>query len=241
VTLPAGRIAEYALDLIFPPRCMICLDIIPLDKPKWRCAECDGLLEPIVNPCSRCGAPSAGGLCAECAGRPPLEYIRCNRSMYVYDAAAQRMIHNFKYNHHPEIARGLGTLVLNGGRLEYLRDADLIAYVPLHRKRLVKRGFNQAELFAKEISAAAGLPLTHALRRERDTAPQFGFDYVSRHENIAGAFAADGRLEIKNKRVIVIDDVCTTGATLNACAEVLMKNGAARVTAFTIAVAVKEI
>jgi len=232
-----------ALDIIFPPRCMVCLDIIPLDKPKWICAECDGLLEIIKEPvCTRCGARAEAerSLCAGCTGKRPHEFLESNRALFVYDDITKRLIYNFKYLNHPEIAEGLSKTMLGPNVRDYLRASDTLAYVPLHRRRLYGRGFNQAEAFAEKISAETGVPLVNLLSRRRDTKPQSALDYHSRLENLTNAFEINKKTDIRGKDIVVVDDVYTTGATLEACAEALKKAGAARVRGFTVAVAVKD-
>ena len=231
-----------ALDFIFPPRCMVCLDIIPAGQPKWICAECDGLLEFITEPvCVRCGAhtESERGLCAGCAGNPEHINLESNRALFVYDDITKRLIYNFKYLNHPEIAEGLSEIMPGPVFRDYLR-ADMLTYVPLHRRRLYKRGFNQTEAFAKAVAGKTGVPLHNLLTRKRDTKPQSSLHYHSRLENLTNAFEINKKTDIRNKSVIIIDDIYTTGATMEACAETLKKGGAARVKGFSVAVAVKD-
>jgi len=230
-------VAERALDYLFPPRCMICLDIIPPNAPERLCPECDDLLEMIVSPCARCGVPSEAALCAECSGRPARDGLDGNRALFVYDEPVKKMIHNLKYGSRPEIARGLGRYVKDGGFGDYFSSADYLTFVPLHRNRAMRRGYNQAELIAREISSVTGVPVMNALARKKDTAPQAGLDYYSRLNNLRGAFAAVDR-GAASKKFIIVDDIYTTGATLNACAEALKSRGAAGVKGFTAAVAI---
>ena len=218
---------------------MICLDIIPLDKPRWICAECGGLPEFIKKGCARCGAPMENEFCGECSGRVNANaFLDGNRSLFVYDGAAKRMIHNFKYARHPEIARGLGELIKKSG--EPFFAADYLTYVPLHKSRAAGRGYNQSLLLAGEISETTGIPLISPLSRIKNTKPQSGLDYLSRAANIEGAFAINNKHDLTNKTVVIVDDIHTTGATLNACAELLKNKGASRVYGFTLAVAVKN-
>jgi len=235
-------VLNAALDVIYPPRCMVCLDIIPLDRPKWICAECDGLLETIAEPvCARCGAGAEPGraLCAGCSSKHPHEFLTGNRALFIYDDITKRLIYNFKYLNHPEIAEGLAQFLSGPAVRDYLR-ADILTYVPLHRRRLYSRGFNQAEAFAKNVSAVTGVPSFNLLSRGRDTKPQSLLHYQSRLENLTNAFKINKKTDIRGKDVLVIDDIYTTGATLEACAKELKNGGAARVRGFTVAVAVKD-
>ena len=233
-------IVDKTLDLIFPPRCMICLDIMPFDGPRWLCGECIGLLEPITGAvCKRCGAPSENEVCAECLKTGRNDSLDGNCSVFAYDDTVKRLIYNFKYLNHPEIARGLGAL-LQSMDMAFLQAMDYLTYVPLHRHRHTKRGYNQAKLLAHELSKITGVPLINILIRKKDTKPQSQLDYISRIYNMEGALAVKSGHDIKSKTITVVDDIYTTGITLNACAEALKLKGAKRVTGFTLAIALKD-
>jgi len=238
--MPEIKFIERALDLMFPPRCVICPTILPYNGPRVVCESCEGLLETINNGCVRCGAPAENELCADCINKTAHGFLDGNRALFVYDDAVKRMIHNLKYLNRPDVARGLRGFLRRDEYSAFFSSADYFAFVPMHRGRASRRGYNQAELLAREASKITNIPLICALRRRRETKPQSGLDYVSRMSNLNGAFAACGNVDITMKNIIIIDDIYTTGATLNECAKVLKAEGAANVRGFTIAVAVKE-
>ena len=235
------HVYDKAMDLIFPPRCMVCLDIVLFDAPRWFCAECGGLLAAAgEDVCIRCGAPADGGTGAgscDCKGH---DFLDGNRALLLYDDIAKRLIYNFKYYNHPEIARGLGAYMEGKVDLDYFKGADCLTYVPAHRSRYIKRGYNQAYLLARQISRLTGVRLTGLLERKKDTKPQSILDHASRVNNLKEAFVLKSKHDIYKKSIIIIDDIYTTGATLEACAEALKAGGAARAAGYTLAVALKN-
>lgn len=154
-----------------------------------------------------------------------------------YEGALRDILHAFKYDGRRGLARRLGALLRTAGG-DLLRDADCVVPVPLHGWRRVRRGFNQADALAREL----GAPVVHALWRRRATAPQTGLDAAARRRNVRGAFLVSPLLSrrsrmrwIANRTIVLVDDVRTTGATLNACAAVLLNAGAREVRALTVA------
>jgi ComF family protein len=245
----AGRLVEIAdatLSVLLAPSCLACASLLerPLDGAV--CPGCWQSIAPLSPPlCRRCGdvLPSwrsldtVSGACARCRRRPlPLS---CIRSAGGYDGTLRTLIHGLKYGGRRGLARPLAALMRERGA-EVLAAADVAVPVPLHWRRRHARGFNQAEELARGLS----LPVVHALRRVRSTAPQFGLTTSGRRRNVAGAFAPPRRFgcgprrldpRIRGARVVLVDDVCTTGATLAACAAVLLEGGAREVRAITAA------
>ena len=224
------HLKEALLDLVFPPHCVGCGG-----GGSFLCPSCCVSLPHLTPPlCPKCGLPLArGGPCPACA-RTPLS-IEGIRSPFLMEGLVRECVHHLKYRNLRALARPLGRLLA-----DYLESsplpADALVPVPLHRRRLRERGYNQAALLAREVARGTGLSLVDgSLVRRRDTPAQArSGSAAERRGNVEGAFACrDGRL--KGKRVLLIDDVCTTGATLDACARALKEAGALSAWGLTLA------
>lgn len=235
----AVRIGRGLLDLVLPPRCLACGGLV--SEPGTLCGACWPGLTFLGPPhCAGCGLPfaydhGAGARCAACLAAPPA-YDRA-RAVLRYDEASRGMILAFKHADRTDAAPAFARWLTRSGA-ELLADCDLIAPVPLHRRRLFRRRYNQAALLALRLGRLAGKPVAPGLLlRRRDTRPQGHLSRLGRQRNVAGAFALapawQGR--VKGRRVLLIDDVLTTGATLNAAAAVLLGAGALGVDALTLA------
>lgn len=186
--------------------------------------------------CERCGVtlPSwrvistASASCARCRRRPG-DIVR-SRAVGPYTGTLRAIVHALKYDGYRSLARVLGRLLREHGS-EVIGAADIAVPVPLHRRRARERGFNQAEDLAREI----GLPVVCALRRVRATPSQTSLPAARRHANVRDAFALRRGIDVRGRRILIVDDVCTTGATMEACARVLRRAGAADVSALTAA------
>lgn len=232
---------EYLLDLVYPPVCMVCMQIIAIDKPRWLCDICEPLLLSIEkNACIKCGRPmeNENMTCGDCAGGIMLER---NYALFVYDVYIRRIIHNLKYLCHPEFARGIGRIIRQKADLSVFDGVDIITCVPMHAAKRRKRGFNQAALIAKEISAITGLPfIEHLIFRQKNTSPQNKLSRQARQSNLEKAFVVNKKFTFTSKQIVIIDDIYTTGSTMNACAGVLLNAGAASVRGFTLSIAVRD-
>jgi ComF family protein len=197
------------------------------------------LLSP---PCAACGRvldrPLNGAVCASCwtsivRGGPTLSIQWISRASAIgpYEGTLREILHALKYEGRRSVAPQLSEMMATDGA-EILRTADFVVPVPLHPRRERERGFNQAD----DLARGLGLPVVRALRRERPTAPQVGLSREERAANVHGAFIHCGEDPFQQPPVIVlVDDVMTTGATLEACARVLKSAGAADVRALTAA------
>lgn len=199
------------------------------------CSRCVSGFREIAPPvCTRCGvpfenSPGADHLCERCLRKPPA-YIKAG-ALFVYEGALLEAVYRFKYGRKPHLARHFGPLLaafagkwLPGG-LE-----ALVVPVPLHPAKLRQRGFNQALLLARYVARLPGLSLDYlSLRRARDTAPQVSLGRKERLKNVAGAFRVTHPAAIRGRDILLVDDVSTTGSTLNSCSRELAKAGAERV------------
>ncbi len=198
------------------------------------CPACRASVSFVLPPvCPLCGRPqNSPGLCKGCSERPL--HIDGIRSVAVFDGALRRAIHGLKYNYAHSLAAPLGGMLVAFWHTSPL-PAEVIVPVPLHPRRRRERGYNQAALLALRLGEGVGLPvLTDALRRVRNTRSQTRLNARQRRQNVAGAFACAGE-GVRGQRVLLVDDVCTTGATLEACSIALKEGGARSVWALTLA------
>lgn len=223
------RVCGQLLDTLFPPRCVGCRLVGEL-----LCAECVGQIPLVDFPvCARCGdTVVAEGLCAQCRVAPL--QIDCIRSVAYFEGVLRKAVHWLKYRGRTALAEPLGALMVAYWE-QYPMPVDSVVPVPLHPARLRERGFNQAALLAREMARQVGLVVdVRTLTRRRATASQVGLNAVQRKENVRGAFGcSEGSLV--GRRVLLVDDVCTTGSTLEACALALKRGGARSVRALTLA------
>ena len=225
----AQEIKRAILDLLFPPRCVGCRETgVSL------CARCREEFELIEPPfCPHCGRPRSNSrLCPLCQHDP----LRIDgvRSVAYHDGVLREAIHGFKYSNLRDLAIPLGELMSDYWRKRPL-PAGILVPVPLHHGRLRERGYNQAALLTRELGKTVGLPISEdSLARVRATRPQVELGPQERKENVYGAFRCSD-VQLKGKRILLIDDVCTTGATLQACSIALKQAGARSVWALTLA------
>lgn len=217
------------LDLLFPARCVNCNQV-----KGALCAACLTKVNRITSPtCARCGHPLAfaRSACPECRAHP-LTITRIQSAVW-HDGVIREAIHALKYNRRRDVANRLAQLLCD----EIAKSDvtfDLITSVPLHPSRQAERGYNQAELLAQHTAHARNITYVGALQRIRATADQIGLDGRARRTNVADAFTAIPSL-VHDKTVLLIDDVSTTGATLDACAVALFQAKARAVYGLTVA------
>lgn len=222
------RLAAALVDFALPPRCGGCGDII--DEVDGFCAPCWSSIEWLGNAgCTRCGIPLEGTdaeLCGRCIAAPsPLDRMR---AAVAYGDLSRLIALKLKYGRKVALARTMARFMA-----PLRADAGLpalIVPVPLHRRRLWSRGFNQSALVARDLARRWEIPVApRLLRRTRSTPPLKGLNYQQRRRTVAGAFAVDPAARLDGRAVILIDDVMTSGATAEACALSLRKAGAARI------------
>ncbi len=226
------KVGQVLCDVLYPPLCVGCGQVGSAYCPACR------LSAPLVNPpiCPLCGRPQGTStLCVQCASNPL--HIDGIRSVALFEGTVREAIHRLKYDYVRDLAVPLGEM-LSGFWLQASLVGDVIVPVPLHARRLKERGYNQAALLALRLSQATGIPVDdRALRRNRYTVSQTGLTAQQRRRNVEAAFSCRDP-GMAGKRVVLIDDVCTTGATLEACSEAMREAQAKSVWALTVARAV---
>ena len=225
--------------LFYPAACVVCAGEV--ERPEYLCEVCRGRAPRITAPfCAKCSEPFSGAItqtfsCANCAHR--ILHFDSAVAAYRSRGLVRKLVHEFKYARlrhlrHP-LAQWLGE-TMSDPRLRGARF-DLIVPVPLHPARERERGFNQATLLAELLARQVDVPLRDVLERIRYTTTQTAYDRAERMENLHDAFRLRKKMNVRELRVLLIDDVLTTGSTLSECARVLKEAGAISVHAATAA------
>jgi ComF family protein len=234
-----ARLGRFVVDVILPPTCLACRT--PVGEGSGLCPQCwvgAGFIERPY--CERLGTPFpsdyGGPLISPAAFAEPPAYARA-RAAARYGDVVRDLVHLLKYGDRLDLVQALGRWMTRAGA-ELLTGADLLVPVPLHWTRLWQRRFNQSSVLAHAISKFSGVPAAdHLLVRARATPPQFGLAHKDRAKNVQGAFEVPkaARGEVKGKKLVLVDDVLTTGATVDACTKALLRAGAARVDVLVLA------
>lgn len=243
-----ARSFSTVLDFLYPPRCAACGTPLASEAAQQKrvCARCVARVERMPEPrCEICGGPLESAVsdakrCARCLAHPPR--YRHAHTVARYRTTAEdepgslpALIRRHKYGLDQSVGRALAEYLGDDLPLS-TEDYDVVIPVPLHWRRLWWRGFNQAALLAAEVAKRLDLPLdTTAMTRQRFTTPQTSRHHDERIKNVRRAFAVTHPERIKNRRILIVDDVMTTGATVDECARVLLAAGAASVDVFTLA------
>ncbi|MCX5796601.1 MAG: ComF family protein [Elusimicrobia bacterium] len=229
------RLGALTAHWLSPQTCAHCREDLPPEEGTPLCERCRSRLSPCQPPfCQRCAEPIAGGkaLCRSCTGRPFA--CRLVRAAFLYRGPVPGLVHAFKYRGRRAAARAAGRwMACLLPRFPELSGHDTVVPVPLHPRRLQERGYNQAGLLAEEFARLSGRPVLDLLERARPTRPQWDLDRQSRRQNLAGAFWASP--QAREKSVLLIDDVCTSGTSLEECGRALRRAGASRVAAYVFA------
>ena len=219
------------LDWIYPPKCVVCDNIIPLNYERWFCYNCKDIFTFIKEPtCKTCGNPQEDevDICSMCAKQK--FFFKQNTSLFIYEDIPKLLIYKFKYGKNAEIGKAMAKLMYNNINKDVFKHIDFIVPVPIHRARRRTRGFNQAEILCNELNKFNEIPnINDLLVRTKNTKPQSGLSFVERENNIKDAFKFNKKYDIKDKNILIVDDIFTTGRTLNECSKVLVNANARNV------------
>jgi len=225
-TLMAG------INLLIPPVCLGCHESL-LDAESILCPSCQARIKLISpNGCPKCGLAMEDGVCPACS-EFKYDFDR-SHSVFYYESPLTDLIHNLKYREHTRgagfLASGMAAFVNNDA---HYKQSDYITAVPLHAVRKRERGYNQSELIARRIAKLTGIKYIKAVKRRRYTASQTMLHKDQRLHNLQGAFRAYPNKSLNGKQIILVDDVFTTGSTLNEISKSLHQAGAAKVLGLT--------
>ena len=237
-------ITKSLFQFILPPQCPCCGQFLEEGQQRI-CSKCLSEIHWIEPPfCSVCGIPFPSREiethpCSACVTQK--KYFTMARALGVYDGTFQELIHRWKYNGKIYLTPFWGEWMVEGlSRYWDGHSFDLLIPVPLHKKRLRERGFNQTLLLVKELSRRTGIPYRkRILQKKRPTVPQVNLSGLEREKGVKGAFCFSEREKLEGKSILLVDDVFTTGATVNECSKILLTGGADRVDVLTLAHAIR--
>ena len=242
------KILGRIMDIIYPPRCGVCKAFLweaPLKGSAGAfsiCPTCLAGFHPLSSPlCSLCGAPFSSQVledhpCEDCLRTPPA--YDAAGAPYLYEGSLLEAIHHLKYHGRTGLARSLGPLLGRFTQDWMGNDSTdfLVIPVPLHPEKLQERGYNQSLLLARHTARKLGADMDYlSLRRIKNTAPQTGLGKKQRRQNVKNAFKLENENTVRGRNIVLVDDVSTTGNTLNACSKTLRKGGANRIYCVTLA------
>lgn len=235
----AAQLLRETLLLIYPPTCAGCA--LALTSDKLFCPDCFSTLDLISEPyCPLCGIPytaeaTTSHLCSDCF-ESVYRFDRA-RAAGFYQGLLREIIHRFKYGGQTFLVWPLARVLIDPAReLTRLHGIDVVIPVPLHYRRLRQRGFNQSSLLARGLGSLLKISVDYSsLKRTRWTEPQIGLSRNQRAVNVKGAFSLKAAEKIKGKGILLVDDVFTTGETVNQCVRVLNDGGASEVVVLTVA------
>ncbi|MGN0342923.1 MAG: double zinc ribbon domain-containing protein [Roseburia sp.] len=224
ILLKSGK--DFLLDILFPRRCPLCDQVIPMDR--LICEPCSGKLpylrEPLCKKCGKSLSDDRTEYCRDCSRKA--HSFRAGRAVFSYEGRMRESLYRFKYANRREYGAFYGeqAAILYGSWIKRC-GVEAVIPVPLHRKRRQKRGYNQAEIFARELADRVGLPVrTDLVSRVVNTRPQKELDVEQRRKNLKKAFTIN-RSIVQLRKVLLVDDIYTTGSTVDAVTQVLRDAG----------------
>lgn len=232
------------LNWLYPRKCGSCGNLLDIYFDGYLCEGCESIFTAIEKPtCETCGGPLAKDLyCQSCKGQH--FFFDKNISLFLYDDAMQEAIHTFKYRKKLSQGTSLSYYGAESAVFDTIEKDffDFIIPVPIHRNRLIKRGFNQSEIIAKAFSKRLSLPVyASALKRIKDTKPQSKLSLSQRIKNVENIFTFNKKMNISGKNIIITDDIFTTGSTLNSLSKFLKENGAGYIMCITLSKTAKHL
>ena len=235
-----NKFIKTFLDWLYPRKCPVCAGILSADN-KDICPECFGKLKLVGDDvCESCGAAlGLSGICFNCQQDFSFE---SNIAFFEYNETMREIIHSIKYNKKAHKMVTLAAIMSDyaGAKLDNYRDFDMIIPVPLHKKRLRKRGFNQADILGEKIAALTGISFEPDIcTRKVDTAPQSLIESGGRRKNVEGIFDLKPNIDLKGKKIIVVDDIFTSGSTLNSMSNMLKEVGVETVVCVTLCISAR--
>lgn len=224
------RIFLFLLDLIFPCRCVSCGDAV-FSGMNHLCLKCRGLMKQLDNGCPVCSGVMHDGNCSICGDRKfyPVRHI----SLFSYEKVSKTAVHSLKFEGMKHVHKVFVPHIC--GRIDDFNEKiDIVTSVPMNRKKLVKRGYNQSKLLAQGVSRRTGIEFYDVLKEMKNTAQQRSLNYSERFINVIDRYETVNNTKLANKVILLIDDVFTTGATINECSRKLILSGAAKVFSITV-------
>ncbi len=221
----------FLSDLIFPSKCIGCGTPVPLNRHNV-CSECLDNIDYVKECCTKCSGIITNGNCTICSDR--IFYPEKNISITDYNGVIRKMLRNYKFKKNRRIKSHLSAIACRKLLCEQI-DADLITFVPINKKKKARRGYNQSELISKIIAKKMNLKHIKLLEERKPVKSQKTLGYRERFLNVINRYYTVNSKSIKGKNVLIIDDIFTTGATINECARILLEAGASKVFSLTIA------
>lgn len=229
------------LELVYPEKntCFVCDMYDENIKDKYLCSDCEKSIKILEPPlCLKCSKPmdysESADICKECFSLE--RHFETSKSLYIYDGLIKKAIYSYKYYNKPYFYKLFGNMLLDYMKSTNYTSFDFITSVPLHPSKMRKRGYNQSELLARHISKDLRIPYLDALKRTKKTLKQSEQKKEERRKNLKGAFAVKKADEKAiNSQVLLVDDIYTTGSTVEECSKVLLDYGVSKVYVITIA------
>ena len=235
-----NKTLETLIELVYPNQCIVCRQVIEFKTNKWRCPSCIGEMKPISGKtCDICGVPiSVDGICSNCSYRKP--YYKKAYCAYEYKGSVKEAIHNIKFRDRPQNIRYFADKVFEYAVQNGFEGADIITFVPMHPQKQRERGYNQSAILAKYLAKYKTGRYEKLLKKIKNTPNQHDLKREERLKNLKDSFVVADENKVKGKKILLVDDIYTTGATVNECAKVLMKAGAKSVEVVCIAIVNKR-
>lgn len=230
---------ERLISLIYPKRCLFCEEVLPFNDSAGLCQSCkDHVMYLTMCICIKCGKPHidpSDNYCFDC--NKTEHHFRLGRGMWIYEGPAKKALHKYKYYHRKAMGKGFGQELYRFYQQNIVWDIDVITSVPLHPLRLKERTFNQSAYVADILGRKLGVETNNKLlKRTINTKPQKDLTDLERITNVENAFEFDSKFQCLNKNVLIVDDVYTTGSTIDNCAKVLLMQGARNVYFLALAI-----